>query len=86
MLTLSEGGRQVCFLGGFGLKHKSAVYVGGSFGLWGSVWGFPQADGDLPGCGRQGVGPGPGCVVVPMYSDGCSAVYVCVCVSLPALV
>ncbi len=71
---------------GFGLKHKSAVYVGGSFGPWTSVWAFPQAVGGLPGCGGQGMGPGSGCVVVPLYYDGCSGVYVCVCVSLPALV
>lgn len=72
---------------GIWIKSTSLpFYVGGSFGLWTSVWAFPQAEGDLPGCGGQGVGPGSRCVVVPLHCDGCSAVHVCVCVSLPALV
>lgn len=42
---------QFCFFGGVGgLKLNSAVYVGGSFGPWMSVWVFPQAEGVFPGC------------------------------------
>lgn len=51
------------------------------------TWVFPQAEGACPGCGGQGVGPGSGCVFVPLcYDGGCcgACLYLCVltCVSI----
>lgn len=52
-----RGVRQVYF---WDLELNTSLYVGGLFGPWTSVRVFPQAAGDLPGCGGQGVGPGSG--------------------------
>lgn len=74
VLAWSEG---ACYLGIWGLKHNSAVYVEGSFGFWISVWTFPQAGGDLPGCGGQGVGPGS-----RWHSFPCTIIDVLLCMSV----
>lgn len=68
---------------GFASKHKCVAYVGGLFGMLTCFFfffgPFPQGVDDFPGCGGAGSWPWPA-----MYG-GCSAVHVCVRVSLPAL-
>lgn len=70
VLARSEGASYFWILG-------ILLFMEGSFGFWIFVWTFPQAEGDLPGCGGQGVGPGSRWHLFP-----CTMIDVLLCMSV----
>lgn len=70
--------RELCTMFGVASKHKCVAYVGGLFGMLTCFFfffgPFPQGVDDFPGCGGQGAGPGPPCMVGVLL---CMSVSVC---------